>query len=57
MPKRPPKRWWNSCINGVKKKGSSYSPESVCGSEWFHKKTQKERSSIVRREEARKRKK
>ncbi len=57
MPKRPPKRWWNSCVKGVKKGKAAEYPEAVCGDEWYHKKNKKERESIVRKEEARKRNK
>lgn len=57
MPKRPPKHWWKRCVEGVEESGGAYEPESVCGDQWYHKKTQEEREQITREEESRKRKK
>ena len=51
MPKRPPKRWWNSCVKGVKDNESATNPEAVCGNEWYHNKTDSERKKIIRKEE------
>lgn len=57
MPKKPPKRWWYSCVEGVKKGEYADDPEAVCGNEWYHNKTNKERKKIVKREELRSKKK
>lgn len=54
MPKRPPKKWFRSCVRGVKKSGSAYDPESVCGSVWYHKLDIKQKKEIIRRSEKRK---
>ncbi len=55
MPKRPPKEWWDSCVEGVKESESDVNPSAVCGDLWYHKKSKKERNKIIR-EERRKRK-
>lgn len=56
MPKRPPKRWWKSCVRGVEKSGMAYDPESVCGSVWYHKMSPAQKREAVRESEKSKRK-
>jgi len=34
MDERPPKEWWDKCIEGVEKSGSAEDPEAVCGAQW-----------------------
>lgn len=51
MVKRPPKKWFRSCVRGVEKSGTAYDPESVCGSLWHHKLSIGEKRKIVRESE------
>ena len=51
MPKRPTKKWFRNCVRGVKKSGSSYDPESVCGSLWHHKLSASAKRKIVKESE------
>ncbi len=33
---KPPKDWWDRCIDGVTKSGGADDPPSVCGNVWFN---------------------
>jgi hypothetical protein len=54
-PNRPPKKWWHDCVDGVKKSsrksGRAYSPQSVCGSLWYHKMSAAQRKAATKRHE------
>lgn len=50
-PKRPPKNWWDRCVQGVGKSGDAYSPQQVCGSLWYHKLSAAEKRRITREAE------
>lgn len=56
MPKRPPKRWWKSCIRGVEKSGAAYDPQGVCGDLWYHKMTTEQKMKAVKESERKKKK-
>lgn len=55
MPKRPPKRWFKSCVSKVKKAGSADNPKAVCGSLWHHKMSDYQKRKVVKEEEMKKR--
>lgn len=57
MVKRPPKRWWKRCVQGVEKSGYAESPEAVCGDLWYHKMSILQKREAVRESEKRKKKK
>ncbi len=56
MVRRPAKKWWDDCTKGVKKSGSAYSPQQVCGDLWFNKMSEEQRKKAVRESERYKRK-
>lgn len=56
MPKRPPKRWFKSCVEGVEEGGYAEEPKAVCGDLWYNKLTEADRKRITREEEKKKRK-
>ena len=37
MPKRPPKSWWRSCVDGVETHEGAIDPKRVCGAVWSRK--------------------
>lgn len=39
---RPPKKWFDDCVAGVKKSGSATDPNAVCGNLWYNVKGGKE---------------
>ena len=51
MPKRPPKRWWKSCVRKVEKSKYADDPEAVCGSVWYHKMSAAQKRKAVRESE------
>jgi hypothetical protein len=54
---RPPKKWWDGCVRGVKRRSGKHgvrSPEQVCGALWFQKMGQSGRREAVARETGRK---
>ena len=57
MPNKPPKKWWDDCTQGVTESGYADDPESVCGSQWYHKMSASEKRKIVKAAEKRKKKK
>src|SRR5262249_10523793 len=53
MPKRPPKAWWTSCVNGVRSHGGAIDPARVCGAVWSRK-SDREKRFLAKLAEARK---
>ena len=57
MPNRPPREWWNRCIEGVESKsGGAVDPACVCGAVWFHKLSPEARYEIYKLAEKQKQK-
>lgn len=56
IPKRPPKKWFKSCVRGVEKSGVAYDPQAVCGDLWYHKMSVVQKKEAVRESEKSKRK-
>ena len=52
--KRPPKKWFKSCVRGVEKSGSAYDPPSVCGDLWHNKMGIEQKREIIREERRKK---
>jgi len=55
MPGRPPKKWMRDCVAGAKRSGSAVDPGAVCGAQWHHKMSKKQKAAAMRRSERRKR--
>lgn len=51
MVKRPPKKWFKSCIKGVEESGYAEDPGAVCGDLWHHKMSTAQKRMAVRESE------
>ena len=49
MVKRPPKRWFRSCVRKVRARGKARDPAAVCGAQWYHKMSKKAKRKATNR--------
>jgi hypothetical protein len=50
MPRRPPKNWFDRCVEGVRAGGAAVDPQAVCGATWARKSAREKRSTLAAEE-------